>query len=53
MRIMIIVFAAALITVAFGLLFYPRDRRLSLTLLGVGGLLMVILAGGFFGLFGD
>ena len=53
MRILIIVFAAALVTIAFGLLFYPRDRRLSWILLGAGSLLMVILAGGFFGLFGS
>lgn len=52
MRLIALVFAAALVTMAFGLLFYTRDRRLAWTLFAVGGVLLALLAGGLFGLFG-
>ena len=52
MRLMALVFAAAIVLLAFGLLSYHRDRRLSRVLLGLGALLLLILGGGFFGLLG-
>jgi hypothetical protein len=52
MRIVAIVFAAALLLVAIGILVRPGDPRLARILFSIAGVLGVILLGGFFGLFG-
>jgi hypothetical protein len=52
MRILAIVFAAALLLVAAGILVRPGDPRLARILFAIAGVLGVILLGGFFGLFG-
>ncbi len=52
MRLLAIVFAAALLLVAAGILVRPGDPRLAKILFAVAGLLGLLLAGGFLGLIG-
>ncbi|MDX1592782.1 MAG: hypothetical protein R3298_00945 [Gammaproteobacteria bacterium] len=53
MRILAIVFAAAMLLIAAGILVRPGDPRLARVLFILAGLLGLLLAGGFFGLIGD
>jgi len=52
MRLLAIVFAAAILLCAAGLLVRPRDPRLARLLFTAAAVLGALLAGGFFGLFG-
>ncbi len=52
MRILAIVFAAALLLVAAGILVRPGDPRLARILFSIAGLLGLILLGGLLGLIG-
>ncbi|HEY5719281.1 MAG TPA: hypothetical protein VIW02_02765 [Gammaproteobacteria bacterium] len=52
MRVLLLVFIAAAVLAALGLLVQPRDPRLGRVLLAVAGFLALLLVGGFFGLFG-
>ena len=52
MRVLALVFAAAMLLLAVGILVRPGDPRLARVLFILAGLLGLLLAGGFFGLFG-
>lgn len=52
MRILAIVFAAAMLLLAIGILVRPGDPRLAKILFILAGLLGLLLAGGFFGFLG-
>ena len=52
MRILAIVFAAAMLLLAAGILVRPGDPRLAKVLFTLAGLLGLLLVGGFFGFLG-